>query len=319
MRPITKLGCLPCISPRSESQSQPLNTNNSQIAPPLPATSANRSTHPVYAQGRQSRNPVLSGQGNSSRRASLHETATQDALAAANNAPLLQRSASWNGNPTGLGKSLPFNPEMLHLMESKTGKESKTLKFGTPEFPRIKNGEPPIKLFEREGHVLTGKVTVNEARFFIAENKGISTELIKAIESVRNGGRPLVFGMDLAGQFIGAPETQVPDAKDNHGKSIAAFLGHVALNGAQQLRMSGEISMMPYEKDHARHDPENPEKKRLVLINKSGRYGREGVRTEQQLKNIAALIEKAGVLVDEVIFRQKKNGKVTDTLLFQRE
>lgn len=319
MRPIAKLHCLPCISPRSELQSQPVNTNNSQIASPLPATSANRSTHPVYAQGRQSRNPVLCGQGNSSRKTLLHESATQDAPVAANHAPLLQRSASWNGNPTGLGKSPPFNPEMLHLMESKTGKESKTLKFGTPEFPRIKNGEPPIKLFEREGHILTGKVKVNEARFFIAENKGISAELIKAIESVRNGGRPLVFGMDLAGQFIGAPETQVPDAKDNHGKSIAAFLGHVSLNGAQQLRMSGEISMMPYEKDHARHDPENPEKKRLVLINKSGRYGREGVRTEQQLKNIAALIEKAGVLVDEVIFRQKKNGKVTDTLLFQRE
>ncbi len=204
-------------------------------------------------------------------------------------------------------------------MESKTGKESKTLKFGTPEFPRIKNGKPSIKPFEREGNAPTGKVKVNEARFFIAENKGISVELIKAIESVRNGGEALVFGMDLVGQFIGAPETQVLDATDKYGKPIGAFLGHVALNGAQQLRMSGEISMMPYEKDHPRHDPENPEKKRLVLINKSGRYGREGVRTEQQLKNIATLIEKAGVLVDEVIFRQKKNGEVTDTSLFQRE
>ena len=77
--------------------------------------------------------------------------------------------------------------------------------------------------------------------------------------------------------------------------------------------------MMPYEKDHPRYDPENPEKTRLVLINKSGRYGREGVRTKGQLENIAALIDQAGGMVDEVIFRQKKNGKVTDTSLFQRE
>lgn len=216
-------------------------------------------------------------------------------------------------------KSLPFNPEMLHLMESETGKESKTLKFGTPEFPRIKNGKPSINLFEREGNVASGKPKVNAARFFIDENQGISAELMKAIESVKNGGPAIVFGMDLAGRFIGAPGTKVPDAKDKHGESIEAFWGHIGLKRGKQLRMSGEISMMPYETDHPRYDPENPEKKRLVLINKSGRYGREGVRTQQQLKNIAALIEKAGGQVDEVLFREKKNGKVADTSLFHRE
>lgn len=234
---------------------------------------------------------------------------------------VLKRSVSFHGNPTGLLESQPFNPEFLHLMESATGKASNTLKWGTPEFPRMKRGKSTIKPHEREGNVETGKPKVNPVRFFIDENQGVSRELVEAVENVRNGGRTFVFGMDMDGRFVGAPEVPVPEVqlKDDEGKPVEALLGHVALVGGEKLRISGEMAMMPCERDNPLCQSENSDKKRLVLINKSGRYGREGVRTEEQLLNVEAFIAKRGVQVDEVIFRKKKNGKATDTSLLLRE
>lgn len=250
----------------------------------------------------------------------LNGSSIQDGLVADN--AELQRSASFDGNRMELLKSLPFkfNPEFLHLMKSKTGTESKTLKWGTLEAPRLKNGKSTIKFFEREGNVETGKPQINPERFFIDEDQEFSPELIAALENVKNGGPTLAFGIDKDGRFVAAPEALVPDVKwqDEGGNPIDARLGHVTLVGGKELRIAGELSMMSYENNHPLYDPENPDKKRLVLINKSGRYGKKGIRTETHLLNVDASLAKCGARVDEVIFRQKINKVVSDTPLLQR-
>lgn len=280
------------------------------------ATRARLSSTPL---ARQLRSQFSSSNKNITQSTSLNSSSTHDASTSGRTT--LKRSRSLDDSSTSSLKPQPFSPEFLQLMESETGKQSNTLKWGTPEFPRLKKGKSTIKPHEREGNVETGRPKVNEARFFIDENQEVSSELIEAIQNVRNGGRPVVFGIDIDGRFVGAPEIPVPGVtlKDDEGKPVEAVLGHAALVGGEKLRISGEISMMPYEKEHPLYDPENPDKKRLVLINKSGRYGREGVRTPEQLLNVEALLEKQGVLVDEVIFRQKKNEEVTDTPLLLRK
>lgn len=116
-----------------------------------------------------------------------------------------------------------------------------------------------------------------------------------------------------------AVQTVVPgiEIKDKNGKTIEAVPGHVNL-GRKKLRASGEAAKMRYDDKHPCYEPQNPEKTRRVLINKSGRFGKKGWRTETHLMNVHKAFCRCGAESDEVIFRQKENGVTTDTVIWSR-